>query len=176
MKKYMSLLLVFVLSTSFGMWLNTTSIVKAQTATPPSLESEVSLDTGNGFGTTGLYARRFANIDAYIGSDITYTDDAANGAYFTVNTNGLYSITYTDGLPNVDNVAISLNASASTSVYYTAAAKVLCVVSISSSGSSCSVTILLNSGDVIRAHRYLGGASYPGDTEYSSRFIMTKIR
>lgn len=69
--------------------------VKSSMITPD--HHEVWLTTGNGYGSEGsCKARRFANSQVNTGTAITYLDDATHGAKFTVNEDGLYSISYCD--------------------------------------------------------------------------------
>jgi hypothetical protein len=147
--------------------------VNAQSSTPPCLDSEVSVDTGNAYGSTGVKIRRFANVDTNVGSDITYVDSATDGASFTINTNGIYAITYADGSVT-DNLAISLNASTTTSASSLSGTNRLCLVSATNTAESCSVTLILSAGDVIRPHRSTGGSSY-SDNDTSARFIITRL-
>lgn len=122
----------------------------AQTSNPPNLESEVTMDTGNGFGSTGLYARRFSNVDVNIGSDITLAQNATNGDSFTINTNGIYAISYTNYSANGDTSSISLNSSGATTLNSLTTANRLCSFSMGTGQlASCSVTLGLSSGDVI---------------------------
>lgn len=85
-------------------------VVKAQTSNTILSNSEIIVETGNGYGNgTGPFGRafrRFSNNPINIGSDITYTDSITDGGYFTVNTNGLYSIFYN---ANSSNVQIYIN-------------------------------------------------------------------
>lgn len=147
--------------------------VTAQTSTP-TLESEVSVTNGSGYGTIGIYARTFSSTTASIGSDITYTSDAVNGDYFTVNHDGLYFASYTDGGAASDTVGISLNFS-STTAFGTSwgTGSSLCVMTFANSASSCSILIYLSSGDVLRAHSNSNiGANVSG----LAKFVVTKIR
>jgi hypothetical protein len=148
--------------------------VNAQSSTPPCLDSEVSVDTGNAYGSTGVKIRRFANVDTNVGSDITYVDSATDGASFTINTNGVYAISYYDGSVN-DNLAISLNASTTTSATSLSGTNRLCLASIVNQAQGCSVIVILAIGDVVRAHRMTGGSSY-SDSDIAARFIITKVR
>lgn len=59
------------------------------------VNSSVKTNTGNGTGSTNTGVRRFTN-NATVGSDITYADSATLGATFTINTTGLYAISYLD--------------------------------------------------------------------------------
>lgn len=100
--------------------------VNAQSSAPPRMDSEVSVDTGNGYGSTGVYARRFTNTDASVGSSVTYTQSATDGDTFTVNEDGTYAISYSDGSTTGDVIGVSLNGSASTAMSSLAQSAVLC--------------------------------------------------
>jgi hypothetical protein len=68
-------------------------------ATTPGItaaQSMVRVNTANGYGSTNTKVRRFNTVLTSQGSDITYADSATLGASFTINTNGVYSITYTE--------------------------------------------------------------------------------
>src|SRR5580765_4317936 len=133
-------------------------LAEAQTTTPQN-ESEGSVANANGYGSTGVYARTFATTVASMGSDISYTSDATNGDYFTINHTGVYAVTYSDGNPNGDNDGISLNFAATTT--WSSAwrsGNELCNFTVANTGASCSVTVLLDSGDVLRAHRVSNSA------------------
>lgn len=148
------------------------SLAWAQTSNPPSLSSEVTVDTGNGFGSSGLYARRFANVDVNFGTDITLTQSATDGDSFTINQNGVYAISYTDYSQFGDTFVISLNSSPSVTINSLTPANRLCAASLSAGAlESCAVTIGLSAGDVIRAHR-----STAGQTDGSAyvRFVITR--
>ena len=165
--KKLGLLLVAVM---FGSLL-TFQVVKAAYPAPPSLESEVFVDGSNGFGSTGIYIRRYMNVDVNVGSDITYTDSATDGSSFTVNTNGLYSMSVTDYRGGGDGFGITVNASASSTIPTTSAQ--LCSISTNASQvSSCSATAYLNSGDVVRPHWGIG--NFAGSVA-QSRFIIVKV-
>lgn len=71
--------------------------------------SMVRLNTANLYGSTNAMIRRFTNTVTNQGTDITYADSATLGATFTINTNGVYSISYTDQFNALDFVGISLN-------------------------------------------------------------------
>jgi hypothetical protein len=164
-----------VLLVACSLWLGSfEKIVRAQTSTP-SAESEVSVADANGYGSTGVYARTFATSIASVGGSITYTSDSVNGDYFTINNNGVYAISYSDGNPNVWNAGVSLNFAA-TSAWSTVwgTGKELCNFTLSNSGGSCSATVLLASGDVLRAHRDSNAAGANSQTE--ARFIVVRVR
>jgi len=82
--------------------------VKTQVGVLPSM---VRLDGGNGFGSTNTVIRRFTTTVLNQGTDITYADSATLGATFTINTNGVYAVTYFDAPLAVAPSGLSLNSS-----------------------------------------------------------------
>jgi hypothetical protein len=72
-------------------------------------DSMVQVNTTSGYGSTGTRIRRFSNLVSSIGSDITYVDSATDGASFTVNSSGIYSVSYTDSFSAAGQIAISKN-------------------------------------------------------------------
>ncbi len=133
----------------------TFATVKAYFDTFYAANSMIRLNTSNGYGSSGTKIRRFLTVITSQGTDITYTDDAANGASFTINTNGVYAISYTD-LFNANAVlGASLNSTQlSTAIYNTTSPSsiVFMVASSANSPIASGVTLYLNAGDVIRAH------------------------
>lgn len=59
--------------------------------------SEVFVTSGTGFGTTNLNVRIFTTVSKNTGTDITYATSATLGDSFTINTTGVYAMTYYDG-------------------------------------------------------------------------------
>jgi hypothetical protein len=57
--------------------------------------SRVELQLGNGSGATRTSIRRWQNVIENVGTDITYTDSATNGAEFLINVSGNYAISWT---------------------------------------------------------------------------------
>jgi hypothetical protein len=116
--------------------------------------SMIRLDTGNGHGSTNTKIRRFTN-SVVTGTDITYADSAANGMSLTINVDGIYSISYTDGSNAASWFGISLNATGTDNIFATTAAQrlVSCENGAAIVGAeNCSVTVRLSAGDVVRAH------------------------
>ncbi len=107
----------------------------------------------NSYGTTNTFVRRFLTTTVNTGSDITYTNDASLGSYWTVNSSGNYSISYVDVFTGDAYMAIVRNGTqGSTGIQSITTATE--AVSITSSGAgndfhSTSVTLALTSGDVI---------------------------
>lgn len=71
--------------------------------------SMVRLNTANGYGSTNTAIRRFTNVVVNQGSDITYADSASAGGSFTINTNGVYAISYVDSFSANSFGGISLD-------------------------------------------------------------------
>ena len=137
--------------------------------------SEIAVDTGNGFGSVGIFARRFLNIDVSIGSDITYVQNATNGDSFRINTLGIYAISDTDFSTNGDTFSISVNSDTATEITSLQAGNRLCSSSMDPQHlQNCAVTVKLHAGDVIRAHRSTGAI---GATDASPfvRFIIVRV-
>ena len=83
-------------------------------AASPITQSTVWLSNGNGFGSTATKIRRYSSTVLSTGSDITYADSATNGATFTINTAGCYSMWCTDVSVNNAFIGFSKNASSTT--------------------------------------------------------------
>lgn len=148
---------------SFSAGTKTVSEVMVAANLPP-VEQQVWVQNGNGYGSTNNKIRRFTNALVNTGSDITYADSAANGGSFTINTPGVYAISYSDLFSAASNMGLSLNSAALTTGVHTitASARVaFCTTSAADRASSVSVILKLAAGDVIRAHTQ-------GDTESAS--------
>lgn len=143
--------------TTAGTWAQTPTLVQGiggRALANLLTTSMVRVNTANGFGSTATAIRRFTNIVTNTGSDITYADSATLGGTFTVNTSGVYSVSYSAGLNNLgQRIGVSLNASNLTvgilslpiaeqlAAAYTIAANYL---------SNISATVYLPAGSVIR--------------------------
>lgn len=118
--------------------------------------SMVRLNTGNGHGSTSTKIRRFTTTVQSIGSDITYADSSTLGATFTINRAGVYSISFTDRCSAVPTIlGVSKNSTQlTTNIDTITAADRIAVQNSQASNtmSGVSVTVVLASGDVIRAH------------------------
>ena len=147
--------------------------VPLQTALP----SMVRVNTANGYGSTNTRIRRWTNTVTNQGSDITYTDSATLGASFTVNTNGVYCISFSLAISTVAQwMAIGLNASvANQAPISMLASEVLAVnyVGTGSSGGNICWTGYLPSGSIIRPHSD-GGAATPAQPAMDS-FTITRV-
>lgn len=121
--------------------------------------SMVRLNTANGYGLTNTVIRRFLNVVINQGADITYADSASLGASFTINTPGIYAISYSDSFNAAGNLGVSLNSTQLTTsiLSINVADKLTGSDSAGANGLGfCSWTGYLTAGSVVRAH--CGGA------------------
>jgi hypothetical protein len=143
--------------TTAGTWAQTPTLVQGvggQALIKPTT-SMVRLNSANGYGSTNTLIRRFSTIVANTGSDITYADSATLGASFTINTPGVYAITYTDAFNTVNSVGLSLNTTGPNTniAILTLAEKISIATTAGADFAACtSSTIRLSAGDVIRPH------------------------
>lgn len=89
----------------------------ANVPTVSTPQSMVRVNTANGYGSTNTRIRRFTNgtngVNGAViqGTDITYADSATLGASFTINTSGIYAISYNDNFSAPEYFGVSLNTS-----------------------------------------------------------------
>lgn len=120
--------------------------------------SQVSLSGAAANGTTNTTVARFTTTNKNVGTDITYVDSVANGASFTVNTDGIYSASFVSaGAATGRNMALTVNGTTlssdpATPITY---AQGLRAFGGGSTGGNVSVPVnwtgILSSGDVVRA-------------------------
>jgi hypothetical protein len=136
--------------------------------------SMVRVNTANGYGSTNTMIRRFTNVVTNQGSDITYADSATLGATFTINTNGVYAVSFNDSYGSTEHVGISKNSTQLTTQFFsiTLADKVAAMTTAGTNlASNCGVTLYLTAGDVIRAHTT--GYAFAGAS--ASMFTITRV-
>lgn len=160
-----------------GTWATSPSeLALAPFARPQAIpQSEVWLSSITGYGVTSTEIRTFGTVSLNVGTAITYTSDADQGDKFTINENGIYSISYVDNLSASEVIGISKNsnqlATGVTSI--TAAHRLIALnTSASGTGSCAALTTWLSAGDIIRAHTN-GQAS--GASAYAQHFRITRI-
>lgn len=149
--------------------------------------SEIRVNTTNGFGSAGTFTRRWLQVDKNVGSSITYIQDPVNGDSFQINAAGMYAISFVNingDASTVERSGITVNADPSQPIRFSGSPgevpveKVLCSVEapqISEFSHGCSATVLLNSGDVIRIQVAIGNdASVPHP--YKARAIISRVR
>lgn len=141
---------------------------------PPT--DEITVDTGNGHGSTNTKIRRFTNTRKNIGSCIVYADSATLGGSFTINTGctGNYTISYSDRLTSSTEVfGITVNDSAPTTNFpltYAQGQRAL-TTSVSTVPGAVSWTGYLAAGDIVRAHT--NGSANSGDSQ--CMFTIKKV-
>jgi len=115
----------------------------------PATQSQVFLAGNSGYGSTNTAVRRWTTPTTQ-GTDLSYTDSATLGGSVTVNTAGVYAITYNDQL-NVLNGGLAIAVNQTTF----GSASINQPVTSSSMGanltSPLSVTMYLAAGSVVRA-------------------------
>ena len=125
--------------------------------------SMVRLNTANGYGSTNTAIRRFTNVVTNQGTDITYADSATLGSSFTINTAGVYSITYVDNFTSAQFLGVSKNTTQPTIniVSLTNLSEILTYDTAPASGQSGNAkwTGYLEAGSVIRPHGNAIGAA-----------------
>ena len=127
----------------------------SQTPNVTTAQSMVQLNTTNGYGSTNTMIRRFTNVVTNQGADIAYADSATLGASFTINTSGVYGITYCDSFSATAYAGISLNSNQLTTAVFNITVANLLVLATSSAGTNsatCATTIYLPAGSIIRPH------------------------
>jgi hypothetical protein len=134
-------------------------------------QSMVRLHTSNGYGSSSTVIPRFTTVVTNQGSDITYADSATLGSAFTINTNGVYAISFgmTFANANAQN-GLSLNSSQlTTAIASIASADRLGLnIAVSTSGrlpvSNC---LYLPAGSVIRPHADGGTLAGAAETYFT---------
>jgi hypothetical protein len=114
------------------------------------------MTVGNGYGSTNTVIRTWTTISLNVGTDITLTQSATNGDSFTINTDGIYAISYCDAFSNSSvNFGISVNSNQLTTSIptITAANRIAEARTVGADLSgNCQVTMKFKAGDVIRCH------------------------
>jgi hypothetical protein len=160
---------------------NTIHIEKVPTATEHIVaynsrnaeNSMIRLHTGNGYGSTNTKIRRFSTEVSNLGNAITYADSATDGASFTINEDGVYYISHTDGnIAFAGRTGISLNSTQlTTNIELTNTADIIGnVVCVSSNVGECTFSGQLYKGDIVRPHDYGGN-----DHTTQANFTISKI-
>ena len=133
----------------------TGTVAVANGGTGVSAQSYVRVNTANGYGSTNTRIRRVTTTVNSAGSDITYADSATLGATFTINTAGVYSVSYTDQFTGISSFGVSINSSQlTTNIYSITVTDVLCGAQTSGANltATCSATFYAAAASVVRAH------------------------
>lgn len=141
-------------------------------------DHEVIVRTGNGFGSTNTVIRRYTTTERNSGTAITYADSAANGASFTINEDGIYSITVCDGNPGAGSGKFGItknSAQLTTAIDSVTASTRLGGYAELVAGTNSFFTVSwsgrLAKGDVIRSH----ATAVTGSTSDGVMFQIAKI-
>ena len=138
--------------------------------------SYVRLNTANGYGSTNNKIRRFTNIVNNVGTDITYADSATLGGTFTINTNGVYSVSYNDQTAGSSEVGVSLNSTQlTTNIALITVGDILTIMQTPSANlpSVCSATFYATATSIVRAHTN-GDAS--GTNTARCQFTIARVQ
>lgn len=145
---------------------------------PPGPRSEIVVDTNASLGSvSGNQIVVWSNVQANTGSDITVTQDAANGWYFTIHSDGIYAMSTDVTQTGIAHVGISRNQSnlLTDITGVPANQRLTDNTSHGDNGSSnhapSATTRLLNSGDIIRV---VAGTSIGGQANLTY-FSITKV-
>lgn len=111
-------------------------------------KSEMRLETGAGYGTINTFIRNFVTTAINSGSAITSAISSTNGASFTINTTGIYCVTYHE--PS-GTIQLHISDNAASLIAAPAAADRLCSSPAASTGT-ISFTGTLTAGTILRAH------------------------
>lgn len=154
-------------------------VIVSDTALPVQIEapnSEVHVYEANGHGSTNTKVRRFSSIGKNVGTDVTYTDSATDGASFTINSDGIYAINYSDRASGSNfTIGISKNSSQLTTNINAINDADKMDITFGASGYHfrCATTLRLEAGDVIRPHT--DGTPDANVAGYPSMFRITKV-
>ena len=146
----------------------------ASTPNVTAAQSMVRLNTFNMYGSTNTMICRFTYVNTNQGADITYTDSATLGASFTVNTAGVYSISFALSLGAASLFGLSLNtASPATAFSAISTSERLAGAQVATNQLQCVTwTGYLPSGSVIRAH---GDGTGANASPQLVTFTMTRV-
>lgn len=142
---------------------STVSSTSSGLAQNTSLLSYIHMGTQNGNGSTNTTVRRFTTTISSNGSDITYADSATAGATFTINTGGIYSVSFCDSEGSGGNLGATINNNSPSTTNIAAVSASLVLFTMSNSANDIfvcgSVTRFFNAADVIRAQTDGGTAT-----------------
>lgn len=137
-------------------------------------DSSVRVDTANGYGSSSSKARRFTNMRLNAGGAITYTDSATEGAYFTINEDGIYHISYTDSFTGQEAFGITVNAPHSTDILSLPLDKVLANSTTSDANFNDNISWQgkLKAGDIVRTN---ANSAFAVGTQNKTSFTISKV-
>jgi hypothetical protein len=139
-----------------GTWATAkTEIASLPLGAARSVASSVVAYGGNGHGSTDNRIRRFSTATT-VGTAITHAETGVVGSTFTVNQNGLYHISYSDGYSvGTTQHGITVNSSSrTTNISSLTAPGVLAIAACPGANlyANASAVVRLQAGDILRAH------------------------
>ena len=138
--------------------------------------SYVRLNTANGYGSTNTRIRRFTTTVNSAGVDVTYADSATLGGTFTINTTGVYSVSYGDQFTTAGGLGVSINSTElTTAIQDITLANILTMTNTPAAGNSTvsSSTFFASAGAVVRAHTN-GGTT--GANTMMCQFTIARVQ
>lgn len=138
------------------------------------VKSMIHVETPNGFGSTNTAIRIFTNVIDNIGTAITRATSAADGDSYTINEDGVYSVSYTDRRSSATSFfGISKNSNQLTTAFesITSAHKLIGTDAGASVFANTGCSVFLSRGDVIRPHGNLNQDA----ADANARFIITQV-
>lgn len=141
----------------------------AELPTSDNGPQEIYCMDGNGSGGNNTYFRRFSFVLRHLGTAISYIDSSNDGAVFTINAKGKYSITYTDSRAGALSFGISRNTRAYNTPVDSLTYKADRLIYISTpSGVFGTATWVgdLEVGDEIRPHAGTDSGTATGDVSF----------
>lgn len=140
--------------------------------------AQITVDSGNGFGSTNTAVRRFSNIRVNTGAAYwTYADSATLGGSVTINAAGVYAITYHDGY-NSGGVATGIminntvpTTAPGTAITYAQGMRAFGFSTANSNAQAVSWTGVLAAGDVIT---FVAGVN-ANSTTSMCMFTVTRV-
>ncbi len=135
--------------------------------------SVVQLRGANGYGSTATRWKRWLSAVRQVGADITYADSAVNGASFTINQDGIYSINYGCQFSAGEAAQISLNDTAPTAAPNASETLMSSNTAGPQAMTAMSWTGFLAAGSVIRT-RSTGGTA-AGTSTYGDQFVIARV-
>lgn len=126
------------------------------TALESGLRNSLELTGTGSYGSTDNKVMTLSTINQQIGTGLSYSNNSINGCRVTVNTAGIYTITFNCGIsngnapyPSITRNATAYTTTASYSIPYPFRIA-YGSANIANVGATCSWTGVLNAGDVIR--------------------------
>jgi len=138
--------------------------------------SYVRLNTANGYGSTNTKIRRFTTTVNSAGVDITYADSATLGGTFTINTNGVYSVSYCDQFTAAATLGLSIDSTQLTTNIQSVTAVNVLSICTTTGGNVAEValaTFYAAAASVVRAHTD-GVAA--GVTSGGTQFTIARVQ